>query len=110
MNYGIEEIKKALINSCIKLKSNEFIPYLLSEKVKTGMPNKVIFYKSFKNLIKSTEKNKKGEISFKIKKIEKNEFEEKYYFNFYDKFYKNAQLTIEVVEKKQEIYFDTIPF
>lgn len=110
MKLTIEKIKSELINSCINNKAIEFLPYLLSEKVKTGMPNKIKFYKSLKSLIKSTEKNTKGELTFRIKSIEKNEFQEKYHLNFYDKLHRNSQLTIEVIERKQVIYFDTFPF
>lgn len=110
MKFTIEKIKLELINSCINSKTIEFLPFLLSEKVKTGMPNKIRFYKTLKNLIKSTKKNTKGKLTLRIKNIEKNEIEEKYYLNFYDKLHKNSQLTIEVRERKREIYFDTIPF
>ena len=110
MKLTIEKIKLELINSCINNKAIDFLPYLLSKKVKTGMPNKIRFYKSLKSLIKNTKKNTKGKLTFRIKNIEKNEFEEKYYLNFYDKLHRNSQLTIEVRERKQEVYFDTLPF
>ena len=110
MKFTIEKIKLELINSCSNSKTIECLPFLLSEKVKTGMPNKIRFYKTLKNLIKSTKKNTKGKLTLRIKNIEKNEIEEKYYLNFYDKLHKNSQLTIEVRERKREIYFDTIPF
>ena len=110
MNLTIKKIKLELINSCINNKTIKFLPYLFSGKVKTGMTNKMRFYRSLKKLIASTKRNTKGELTFKIENIEKTEIEERYYLNFYAKSHRNPQLTIEVRERKQEIYFNTMPF
>ena len=46
-----EQIKNELIKNCINYSPKYFIPYLLSENVKTGMPNKIRFYKFFKSML-----------------------------------------------------------
>ena len=110
MNIGIEKIKSELINSCINYNAKEFLPYLLSKNVKTGMPNKIRFYRFLKSMLLFTKENSIGKLSFSTKGIETNELCKKYYLNFYDKRHINSRLTIEVKETEKYIYLDTLPF
>lgn len=104
---SIEKIKSELIKSCINYEPKSFIPFLLSENVKTGMPNKMRFYRFFKQMLISTEKSSEGILKFKSKVIgEKGN----YYLNFYDQIHKNSRLTFEIKENKENIYIDTLPF
>jgi hypothetical protein len=104
---SIEKIKSELIKSCINYEPKSFIPFLLSEHVKTGMPNKMRFYNFFKQMLISTEKNSKGILKVKLKENGKNE---NYYLNFYDQIHENSRLTFEINENKENIYIDTLPF
>lgn len=106
----IEKVKSELISSCLNYNPKSFIPFLLSENVLTGMPNKIRFYSFLKQMLISTKKNSKGKLIAKIEKKNKNNSQKKYYLNFYDKIHKNSRLTIEIVETKNSIYFDTLPF
>ena len=63
---SIEIIKKELIKSCVNFNAKSFIPFLLSKNVLTGMPNKMRFYRFFKQMVNCTKQNSKGQLTFKI--------------------------------------------
>lgn len=106
----IEKVKAKLIDSCLNYNPKSFIPFLLSENVKTGMPNKIRFYDFWKSMLLCTKKNSKGKLTAKFENIKNEDSCIKYYLNFYDKKHLHSRLTIEVVENEENIYFDTLPF
>jgi hypothetical protein len=107
---SIEKIKSELIKSCLNYDTKSFIPFLLSKKVFTGMPNKMRFYNFYKKMVNSTKQNSKGELIFKVNTISKKENEWNYYLEFYDAFHTNSRLTFEVNENNNRIFIDTLPF
>lgn len=106
----IEKIKAELINSCLNYNAKSFIPFLLSENVLTGMPNKIRFYRFLKRMLICTKENSKGQLVARIENKNENNSRKKYYLNFYDKIHKHSRLTIEIKETKNSIYLDTLPF
>ena len=106
----IEKIKFELIKSCVNYDTRSFIPFLLSENVFTGMPNKIRFYSFYKKMVNSTEQNSKGKLIFKIKTILRKKNEWRYYLEFYDEFYRNPKLTFEITESEKIFFLNTMPF
>lgn len=107
---SIEKIKKELIKSCVNYDTKAFIPFLLSKNVQTGMPNKMRFYRFFKQMVNCTKQSSKGQLTFKIEHEKYNNNQRNYYLNFYDKIHKYSRLSIEIKETKENIYLDTLPF
>lgn len=107
---SIENIKSELIKSCVNYDAKSFIPYLMSNNVLTGMPNKTRFYSFFKYMVNCTKQCSEGQLTYKIEheKIQTNQIS--YYLNFYDKIHKYSRLSIEIKETKDNIYLDTLPF
>ncbi|MBL1281225.1 MAG: hypothetical protein COA33_013180 [Fluviicola sp.] len=106
----LKEIKKSLIFACLKQDPLSFVPYLLSDNVKTEMPNKTRFYRFFKRMIKCAKQKSVGEWTLKIEKTSWNRGQDNVAYNFYDEKHKYARLSIIVTEKGNEIIFETIPF
>lgn len=106
----IEKIKFELIKSCINYDAISFIPFLMSKKVLTDMPNKTRFYIFFKQMIKFSQENSKGKMIFKIENINITNNSVEYYLNFYDDFHKYSRLTIQIKETKNTLKIDTLPF
>ena len=107
---SIEKIKSELINSCLNYDTKSFIPFLLAENVSTGMPNKMRFYRFFKQMVNCTKQSSQGQLTFKIEHEKNNANQRDYYLNFYDKIHKHSRLSIEIRETKKYIYLDTLPF
>ena len=107
---NIEKIKTELINSCVNYDTKSFIPFLLSKNVLTGMPNKMRFYRFFKQMVNCTKQNSKGQLTFKTEHEKINNNKRIYFLNFYDEIHKYSRLSIEVRETKENIYLDTLPF
>ncbi|MFA5300577.1 MAG: hypothetical protein WC389_20510 [Lutibacter sp.] len=106
----IENIKNELIKSCVNYDTKAFIPFLMSKNVLTGMPNKMRFYRFFKQMVNCTKQNSKGQLTFKIEHEKNNNNQRNYYLNFYDKIHKYSRLSIEIRETKENIYLNTLPF
>lgn len=100
-------IKTGLINSCVNFDAKSFIPFLMSQNVQTGMPNKIRFYQFFKQMIDCS---KEGSIGKLTPKMEMNNSKTKKYLNFYDETHKHPRLSIEIKETENTIYIDTLPF
>jgi hypothetical protein len=106
----IKKVKTELINSCVNYDTKSFIPFLMSKNVLTGMPNKTRFYTFFKHMVYCTKQSSEGLLTFKIEHLNKTNNQKSYYLNFYDKTHKYSRLSIEVIETKDKIYLDTLPF
>jgi hypothetical protein len=107
---SIETIKSELIKSCVNYDTKSFIPFLMSDNVLTGMPNKTRFYRFFKQMVNCTKQSSEGQLTFRIENEKTNINQRDYYLNFYDKIHKYSRLSIEVKETKENIYLDTLPF
>jgi hypothetical protein len=107
---NIEKIKTELIISCVNYDTKSFIPFLMSKKVLTGMPNKTRFYSFLKYMINCTKQCSEGQLTFKIEHEKRTNKRRNYYLNFYDKTHKHSRLSIEIIETKENIYLDTLPF
>jgi hypothetical protein len=105
---SIEKIKEALIKACIKSRPSYFKPYLESEKVITGFPNKESFYKFLKNMLAFSRKSSIGELSLKISPPKTDDDCEIY--GFYDFCHVYARLSIMVKESDESIFVDILPF
>lgn len=107
---SIEIIKTELIKACVNYDTKPFIPFLLSNNVQTGIPNKMGFYRYFKKMVNCSKQSSEGPLTFKIEH-EKNDSNQRYYkLNFYDQIHKYSRLSIEIIETKESIYLDTLPF
>lgn len=107
---NIEKIRTELINSCVNYDTKSFIPFLLSKNVLTGMPNKIRFYRFFKQMVCCTKQSSVGKLTFRIEHEKTNNNQRNYYLNFYDNIHKYSRLSIEIRETKENIYLDTLPF
>lgn len=106
----IEIIKNGLINCCLNDKAKEFIPYLLSKRVKTDMPNKIRFYCFFKYMVKCAKQSSIGRWTLRIEKTSWHGGQNTLAYNFYDEAHKYARLTLMVTEQNQQILIETMPF
>jgi len=96
--------------SCLENNPKSFIPFLLSENVKTNMPDKFRFYSFFKSMVKSARENSIGEWTLKIENWDIEDHSNTLAYNFYDEVHKYARLTIMVRETENELHLDTLPF
>lgn len=106
----IKSIKNELIKSVHKGESKIFLPILLMSCVETDMPNKIRFYCFYKKSLDCFLKNLKGDISYKEKLIERDISHSYSLLEFFDSYYTNAQLTIEMTEYDSKIVLSTLPF
>ena len=106
----IDEIKNGLINSCLNGNAKSFIPFLLAEKVETGMPNKTRFYRFFKHMLDCSKCNSIGEWDLQIENADWMNEKNSLAYNFFDKVHKYARLTLMIRENNERIYIETMPF
>jgi hypothetical protein len=106
--YTIDEIKRALIVSCIESRPEHFKPYLLSANVHTE-ESKKHFFKFFKQMLASGKQTSTGEWQVKIKhhiwqrkKVET--------YDFFDATHKYPRLTIIIRESERSIQVEIPPF
>lgn len=107
---NISDIKLQLKKSCIDNNPKDFIPYLVSKKVKVNMPNKTRFYTFFKYMINCAKQNTIGKWTLKIENTSWNNGKETLAYNFYDEKHKYARLSLMITENKDEILIETMPF
>lgn len=105
----IQEIKEALVKSCLELKPSLFKPFLASKKVTVDSVDKEAFYKYFKYMIRVTKKISEGELSLKIKTADRQNQQVQEYC-FYDAVHLHSRLTIIVREDVNSLYLDVLPF
>jgi hypothetical protein len=108
-NMQIENIKKALIKSCIKGKPYLFIPFLISRKVKTGFPNKWRFYSFFRHMLCCAKEKTSSDLKLKINTTNiygNNQLE----YSFYDDIHLHSRFSIIIEEKEDSILIDILPF
>lgn len=110
MSKELQNIKESLINTCLKNNAKEFIPYLLSKKVETEMPNKMRFYGFFKHMLKCAKENSIGKWTLRIENTSWNNNQNTLVYNFYDKKHKFARLSIMVTEQNDKLTLETMPF
>jgi hypothetical protein len=105
----IEEIKAALVKSCLACRPSIFKPYLASEKVKVEDVDKEDFYKFFKYMLQGTKKKSEGELILKIETPDhENPTIQRYCF--YDAVHVYPRLTVIVKEEADSVYCDILPF
>lgn len=106
---SIQEIKEALVKSCLALKPSLFKPFLESKKVTVDSNDKGAFYKSFKYMLRVTKMISEGELSLKIKTVDRQNQQVQEYC-FYDAVHLHSRLTIIVREDANSLYLDVLPF
>ena len=106
----LKEIKENLILACLNQNPKIFLPYLLSNNVKTTMPNKIRFYSFFKYMINCGKQKSIGNWALKIEKTTLMNEQHIKAYNFYDNKHKSARLKVLVIEENNEITIETIPF
>lgn len=79
---SIEIIKSELIKSCVNYDTKSFIPFLLSKNVLTGMPNKMRFYRFFKQMVNCTKISSNGQLTVKVENEKTKNNSKNYYLNF----------------------------
>ncbi len=105
---SIENIKEALIKSCLLSKPAYFKPYLLSEKVLCE-PDKPKFYELFKYMIRASRMSSEGELYLKIVSPNPENLNIQRY-EFYDTKHLHSRLTILLEENENTIHLDILPF
>ncbi len=106
----IENIKTEFISACLTYHPKSFIPFLLSENVLTGMPNKIRFYSFFKSMLECAKQNSHGRLTHKIENEQNYTNQRTYFLNFYDQSHKYSRLSFEVKEMNEYIYIQILPF
>ena len=109
-DFTIETIKSVLIRSCLENQPKSFIPYLMSEKVTVGMPNKLLFYKFFKMMVGCARKSSVGSLKLKMESPNWKKDKSAFYFNFYDEQHLHSRLSIALRESENQLYLETLPF
>lgn len=109
-NYTANEIKEALIASCIEYKPKDFIPFLLSKNVITEFPNKVRCYRYLKMLVNCAQNSSVGPLRPKIEQKEWLEDKDLYIINFYDNVHKYTRISIQWKESSKTIFINPMPF
>lgn len=109
-HISIEKIKDNLIQSCLKFDSKLFLPFLISDKVKTHYSNKIKFYCTFKSFLKTTKEDSIGHLSYKIRNFEKVNDVKNYDLDFYDEVYEYPRIYFTVKESRDYIELNVLPF
>lgn len=109
MGYSVDDIKRALIHSCINFDAKYFKPFQYSEKVKYDAISKKAFYRFFKRMIATAEYSSIGPLTLRIEQPAY-EDPEKQHYCFYDVAHVYSRLTIIVVESEDSIWIDVAPF
>jgi hypothetical protein len=104
---SIQEIKEALVKSCLALKPSIFKPFLASEKVMVECVDIEVFFRLFKYMLQGTWKISEGELSLKIKTSDADNRQE---YCFYDAVHLHPRLTILVQEDGDTVHFRMMPF
>lgn len=105
-----QEILNGLVESCLNFNPSHFIPYLMSTKVITDMPNKVRCYRFFKMMLLCAKKDSIGKLIFRIEKYNWEEDKSVVYYNLYDSKHKYSRLSIRIKESDDKIHLRTMPF
>lgn len=106
----IQKIINGLVSACVRQSPKDFIPFLLSEKVETEMPNKTRFYSFFKQMLVCAKQKSVGNWTLKIEQTNWNKGKDTLAYNFYDEKHKYARLSIMVTEKNDKLTLETMPF
>ncbi len=106
----IDEFLTALKTACINGDPRIIIPYILSDKILTCMPNKTRFYKFFKYRLNDAKQNSIGNWTLKIEKTEFIDSDDSMAYKFYDERHKYARLCIIVSKCNDQIRLLTMPF
>lgn len=102
----IHTIEKAVIQK----NSTTIIYSLLHKNVYTDMPNKIRFYSFFKKSVLCLHKTSKGIIKMKVNaKLDKSKLKI-IHLDFYDTYYTNPRLTIQINKIKNQLKVFTLPF
>ena len=101
-------IMKALIDSCISLNPESFIPCLLDKKVKMPLAKKISFYRYYKYLLNLAKTDMDGKLKVKINEI-RTSIDGGRELAFYDDRGKTL-INIEFYEDENVIYLDAHPF
>lgn len=105
---SLEEIKEAMIKSCLTSRPQYSKPYLYSDKIQCDS-DKEGFYKFFKYVIRVSKKISEGELFLKIELPDPVDNKIQWYY-FHDHVYKHPRLTIIVKKYSDSIYFEVMPF
>jgi len=108
--HPIEIIKIKLIEACINYDPKSFRPYLVSPNVQTDMPSKAKFFNFFKGMIQAAKKKTIGKMTAKITFVEQLENKIRYELGFFDEKHLHARLTFTIIETKDTILIEMIPF
>jgi len=106
---SIEEIKAALVKSCLACRPPIFKPYLSSVKFRSDCPDTESFYKILKYMLHAVKSDSVGELSLKIETVERQNQQVQEYC-FYDAVHVHPRLTIFVREEADSVYIDILPF
>ena len=105
----LEDLKTALVKSCLACKPSIFKSFLSSDKFRSDCPDTESFYKTLKYMLSAVKSNSVGELSLKIETVERQN-QQVQEFCFYDAVHVYPRLTIIVKEEADSVYFDIMPF
>jgi hypothetical protein len=103
---SIQKILEGLTNACVNSQPSFFKPFLSSDKITSDWPDKESFYKFFKIMILNSKKMSIGKIRLKIKSsLNRHNF-----YEFYDSVHVHPILTLIILEDKDSLHIDILPF
>ncbi len=91
-----QDIIDNLILSFINQTPDDFMPFLMFEKVKTEMPDKTSFFSFFKHMIECSKQNSIGNWTLKIEETSWNNGQDTMAYNFHDEEHKFARCSVMV--------------
>ena len=105
-----ENLKTALIASCVSNAPEMFLPFLMSTAVQTAAPDKMDFYIFFKDMIAEAHLRAKGSLFLNMEARKATTDKGILSYNFYDGAHIHPLLSLEVKEKENQIHLDIMPF
>ncbi len=105
---SVEEIKQALIKSCLTFDPSCFKPFLYAEKFTCDIDRRKFFW-LFKNMLAASKAQSECELTLKIENTTCGGRGVTQYC-FYDAVHKYARLSVNVVETEESVNFEIRPF
>lgn len=110
MNNSDKEILKGLIKSCLLMDSKIFFPFLKSESLQTGMPNKMIFYRHYKFMIECLKCNSSKNLHYKWGRRDWLDDISYLTLEIFDDIHLHPRLNIIIDKIEDKLYIETLPF
>lgn len=110
MSKSDKEVLQGLIRSCILMDPNIFLPFLKNKNVITDMPNKMKFYRHYKNRIECLRCNTSKNYHYKWDRMEWVDDKSNLTLQIFDDVHFYARLNLIVDKIEDKLFIETMPF